>query len=155
MAYNNQTLASYQADILTAEKLREYIAGGRNKQARAIANNTTARILDDGRVAIRLHQTDIITFETGGNITLNSGGWLSVTTKERLNRYTQAGITQRAGVWYMADGSLFYDGITITPEGAPIKPRQTEKYEKKLKAIKKPVRVAAKPTPLTADAQLP
>lgn len=136
--YNNKPLESYQADILTAEKVRDFIAGGRNKVSRAIANNTRARVTNGGQdVAITLHNTDIIVFNGDGTLTLNSGGWQTVTTKERLNRYTQAGITQKAGIWYMRDGSLFYDGVTIRPDGTPLKPRQTAKYEKQVAKIKK------------------
>jgi hypothetical protein len=137
MGYNNKTMSSYQTDTMTDAKLREFIAGGRNKVTRTIANNTTARLIDgDSRVAIRLRSTDIITFNAGDTITLQSGGWLSVTTKERINRYTKAGISQRAGIWYMRDGSLFYDGMAIHMDGTPIKPKQPEKHEKALKAIK-------------------
>lgn len=143
MGYNNSTMASYQNDLQSIEGLKAFIAGGRNKESRKIANNTTARLIDGG-VAIRLHDTDIVVFRDGGGLVLNTGGWLSVTTKERLNRYTAAGISQKAGVWYMKDGSLFYDGMVISEDGTPLQPRNTEKYEKQLKKIKADVKAYAK-----------
>lgn len=143
MGYNNSTMASYQNSLQTLEGLRDFVAAGRNKTSRTLANNTTARILNDAMVAIKLHQTDILIF-TPNTVTLNSGGWLSVTTKERINRYTNAGISQKNGVWYMSDGSLFYDGMVVKNDGTPVAPRKTDKYEKQLKAIKRDVKAYAK-----------
>lgn len=138
MGYNNRLYAGYQSQIHSAEGWRNYIAEGKNKITRPIANNTSVRLIAGGQdVAIRLHQTDIITFNSTGTITLNSGGWLSATTKERINKYTNAGITQKAGVWYMGDGSLFYDGVTILYDGTVTAPKQPDKYERKLVIIKK------------------
>lgn len=120
----------------TAQEWREYIAAGRNKQERPTANNTTVRMVENG-VAIRLHSTDIVTVYDNGDMRLDSGQWRTNTTKERINRYSNAGISQKNNVWYMRDGSLFYDGIVIDWHGTPKKPKQPEKYEAKLKQIKK------------------
>lgn len=145
--YNNKTMASYQSDIKTVDGLRAFILKGRNKTSRKIDNNTVARLLDNNGVAIKLHDTDIIKYDNNGTVTLNSGGWKTVTTKERLNKYTQAGVSQKAGIWYMADGSLFYDGIKLDKNNKVIKPKspaKTASYEKKLKTIKKQAREYAK-----------
>lgn len=141
--FNNQLYANYNADIKTADQWREFIAGGRSKTDRKAANNTTVRLIDGG-VAIRLHSTDIVTINDDGSMVLNSGGWLSVTTKERLNRYTPARISQRAGIWYMADGSLFYDGMIIEADGRPRDPREPSDHESKLKAIKRDAKAYAR-----------
>ena len=47
--------------------------------------NTT--VTDDGdKVVVRLHRTDIFILDRGiGGVTLNSGGWRTVTTKKRIN----------------------------------------------------------------------
>ena len=139
MGYNNQLQGRFGADIYTAQEWRNFIAGGRGMLTRKTANNTYvhAGYGDDNAVAIRLHDTNIVIVNNDGTMILNSGGWLSSTTKERINRYTNAGISQRNSVWYMRDGSLFYDGMTINFDGTPVKPKQPEKYEKQLKAIKK------------------
>lgn len=138
--YNNSLQSKIGADVKSAGEWREYIEGGRDKQSRTIANNTKVRKIENG-VAIRLHDTDIVTITDSGLITLNSGGWLSVTTKERLNRYTNARISQRLGIWYISDkagnDSLFYDGMTISADGYSLKPRATAKYEKQVAKIKK------------------
>lgn len=136
MGYNNQLQSNYKGDVKSADQWHEFIQGGRNKTSRTVANNTTVRAADHGIIAIKLHDTDIVTIFSNGDMQLSSGGWLSATTKERINRYTNAGISQRAGIWYMRDGSLFYDGMIIRADGTPKTPRATEKHEKALKAIK-------------------
>lgn len=86
-----------------------------------VANNTYARLDPDG-VIVRLHGTDILTFRPNGEVVYNSGGWLTVTTKDRLNSFGADGIriSQEAGRWSVYrighwDGALtdFYDGMTI------------------------------------------
>lgn len=141
---STSTQSLYKGEIRTTDTWREIIKGGRNKTSRKIANNTTVRNLDGGGVAIELHSTDIVIVHENGDVTINSGGWLSVTTKERINRYTNAGISQRAGIWYMSDGSLFYDSMRLKADGTPVKPRPTAKYEQRLKLIKKQARQYAR-----------
>lgn len=64
---------------------------GRCRNSRKLANNTYAiRFVSlpfDGAIAIRFHHTDILTFRPDGSVMINTGGWETVTTKERLNRY--------------------------------------------------------------------
>lgn len=69
---------------------------GRSGASRVIANNTRATTLAGGAIrSIRLHNTDIITMgpdpDNPGGLALefNSGGYRTVTTAERLNRYLQ------------------------------------------------------------------
>jgi hypothetical protein len=116
-----------------------FIANGRNKTSRKAANNTVVRI-ENGDAIIKLHNTDIVTLHENNTATLNTGGWQTVTTKERINRYTNAGISQRNSIWYMRDGSLFYDGMTINADGLPVKPKLPEKHERVMRDIKKQAR---------------
>lgn len=114
----------------------------KNRDTRKVANNTYMHKIDNDSIGIRLHDTDVVTVYKNNSIKLDSGGWLTVTTKSRINEHYntgqwQGGISQKAGVWYMHDNSLFYDGVTINKNGRVVKPRKTDKYEKKLKEIKK------------------
>lgn len=146
MSYNNNTTGSYQKNINNYKNWLEFIAKGRDKTSRKCDNNTYARI-DNNNIAIKLHNTDIVTIDKKDNFTLNSGGWLTVTTKERLNKYTPAGISQKAGIWYLSDGSLFYDGVIVDKFGRVLNPKSskvTTDYEQRLKAIKKQARSYAK-----------
>jgi len=61
----------------------------------------------DGRTIVRLHSTDIVDVDTKDNtITLNTGGWNTVTTKERMNAVLRAvnspyHVYQRDFQWYV------------------------------------------------------
>lgn len=67
--------------------------------------------------AVRLHNTDIVTIHPDDTYTLNTGGWNTVTTKDRINKYAPGYVTQRQGIWYLTDGSLFEDGVVIDAQG--------------------------------------
>lgn len=67
----------------------EIMAGIENVvSSKKIANNTVQYKLTDGTEVIRLHNTDILTKYRNGKIVLNTDGWLTPTTKERLNNYS-------------------------------------------------------------------
>lgn len=78
-----------------------------NKKSKCVANNTLQYTKDDGSVVIRLHDTDIVTTK-GQNIKLDTGGWFSKTTKERINQYLprRYSVVQRNFDWYITDDLL-------------------------------------------------
>ena len=98
---------------------------------RTLANNTTLRMVgvENGHSvwAIRLHQTDIVTFHPEdangitGVVTLNSGGWQTVTTKRRMNACLRSQgwrVCQTKGIWsvwsWIAKRDIEYtDGMTL------------------------------------------
>jgi hypothetical protein len=55
------------------------------KAVKVLARNTLDYTLPDGRRIVRLHDTDVVTIAPDGSITLDSGGWRTVTTKDRMN----------------------------------------------------------------------
>ena len=54
---------------------------GRCKDSRRYANNTYL-IRENGHLAMRYHETNVVTWYPNGDIVLNSGGWHTSTTKE-------------------------------------------------------------------------
>ena len=104
------------------------------KTSKIIANNTV-RYTDDRGEHIRLHNTDIISFINGKTV-LNSGGWRTITTKERINRFLpyDSFIRQEKSVWYLhcdLKTYIFEDGITIGKRG------KVTGYGKDVKALYK------------------
>lgn len=102
-----------------------------NSRKRKLANNTYLErdTLEAGEnrgeviYHVRLHATRVVTFHPNGNVWLDSGGWRTVTTKERFNRYLPHGygVWSDGGVWYLGthDNAVAYaDGITINPDGS-------------------------------------
>lgn len=62
---------------------------GRCYQSRKLANNTYLKRRTWGKTAIaaQLHSTDVITFYEDGRIEVSTGGWDTVTTRDRINNY--------------------------------------------------------------------
>jgi hypothetical protein len=112
---------SLYATITNSGQFQVYVGlfkkEGKSK-SKKIGNNTY-RIDYETSEAIRLHNTDILIFEAD-HVTLNSGGWQTVTTKARMNQYLPAEvrISQENFEWFVndsRDGSKkpFVDGMII------------------------------------------
>ena len=52
-----------------------------------------------GDYVVRYHGTDVVTIHADGTFTLNSGGWYTYTTKDRISRFSPARIWSERGVW--------------------------------------------------------
>lgn len=127
---------------------------GRNHDRRKLANNTYAERRGEA-IAIRLHDTDVLTFNPDGSIVATTGGWKTSTTKDRINSYSPLRIWQKSGRWFVGNnGSTieFQDGLTIQPDGKIIggKPESEAEAEKKLQK-----RIAAYCKDLAAALPLP
>lgn len=105
---------------------------------RKLANNTYLEERGDC-FAVRLHETNVVTFRSDGAVRLDSGGWLTVTTKDRINRYTPPNVQvwSDRGVWYVTGGGdavAFADGCIVLPDGRVLNhgpdPKVTEKRRK-------------------------
>ena len=90
------------------------------RSSRTVCNNTRLVDLGDGDIGLRLHSTTVVTFHPDGSLVLKTGGWHTVTTKDRLNRVIRAhgwSIFARDRAWYIAhrngDSVEFEDGYTI------------------------------------------
>jgi hypothetical protein len=87
------------------------VKGKTSASRRKIGNNTYATIQPDGSVAIRLHSTDVVTIYPDDAVKVNSGGWRTSTTKDRINKYSPVKVYQKNHQWYFDDGSEFEDGM--------------------------------------------
>lgn len=127
------------------ETKQEIMAGvGGVESSKIIGPNTVMfTVMGTGNRVIRFHHTNIITFYENGDITLNSGGWKTMTTKARMNAYLpkRLGIWQERGIWYLVRDRVehfpFQDGITIhqdgTVTGAGPDPKESIKLKKRIK----------------------
>jgi len=107
----------------------EQLAGVEYVSAKKVAHNTVEYARADGTRVIRLHLTDIVEFLPDGSVRLNTSGFKTHTTKDRLNQYIPKGwvIWADRGVWYVgkrafsngADDTrfVFCDGITFHSDG--------------------------------------
>lgn len=107
---------------MTYNKLNTLLLSGRtvkNRFRRRIANNTYVWRMPDASIAIRLHNTDILKFSANGAIVYRTGGWRTVTTKQRLNHFgpSHISIYQDKHNWYIRNHNLaetepFFEGFT-------------------------------------------
>lgn len=127
---------------------------GRNAQRRKIANNTYLERRGDD-IAVRLHSTDVVTVSRDDTVTLDSGGWLTVTTKERMNRFGPVYVYSDKGIWYVSRvhaGTYetlgrYFDGIRISDTNEIMNPLPTdavERADRERKATEKAIRAYAK-----------
>ena len=110
---------------------REMLKRGRNGQ-RKYANNTYMRLVGED-VHVRLHNTDVVVIHPDDSMTLDSGGWRTPTTKERICSiigWKVGVISQDKGLWYYLPHGIgwqdkekwvmFADGLTIAASGKVI-----------------------------------
>ena len=136
----------------------------RKEWAPKIVKRNTFKFQRDGETVIRLHGTDIVTKHADGSVTLNSAGWKTVTTKDRMNDHMpgDARLQQESGAWFIShgwqrDGRVpYFDGIRVPQcfDKPNAKGAATEKKEKALRAsIRKFVGKCDKLTELPAPSQ--
>jgi hypothetical protein len=110
------------------------------KKARLIARNTLDYTAPDGTRRIRLHDTDVVTIEKRGNIILDSGGWQTVTTKDRMNQVLPSGwgiYSNRGWLIRTPQGTFPYaDGAKFKPDGTPANLRTIQVTDSRVKKEK-------------------
>ena len=83
------------------EALRVFETARNPEKGKPLANNTRLVRVDGDTLAVRHQTTNVVTFRRGGLTTLNSGGWQTYTTKDRINRFSPAHVYQINHVWYV------------------------------------------------------
>ena len=109
-------LSKKVSDVTTYAELDAKLQG-RNAQSRKLANNTYAHRRGDD-IAVRLHETDVLTFRPNGTVVLDSGGWRSTTTKSRFNEFLPMPfrVWQAKGRWNVQAGDVradYFDGMVV------------------------------------------
>lgn len=98
---------------------------GRCRDRRKMANNTYLERLGDD-IGLRLHDTHVIVWKPNGDIVLDSGGWRSMTTKERMTNFLpgtypqHSWVRQEKGIWFVKwhdDEHRYADGMVLHPDG--------------------------------------
>jgi hypothetical protein len=102
-----------------------------------IVGSSTVEYFTETHRCVRYHETDVVreNLKTG-EITLNSDGWKTPTTKKRINDFQNIiGIFQEKGIWYCVKNKRynnlhknmpFYDGIKFTKRGRCLKIKKNE-----------------------------
>jgi hypothetical protein len=103
-----------------------------------IDHNTIEYVDAAGDTHTKLHDTVILTVHKRGGFTVNTGGWNTITTRDRLNKFLPSGnqVYTEKGVIHL-NGTPFRETITIGPRGAITPDWTPAKIDRDLKAIKK------------------
>lgn len=110
------------------------------EKSRMAARNTLDYTMPDGERRIRLHGTDVVTFHADGGFTLDTGGWNTMTTRDRMNGWLPAGYTvyTRQGQIHLrtpdGDHWPFRQTVRVGPRGA-VYPDQGPEQNKRLRRL--------------------
>ena len=101
---------------MTHTEAVQMVRGKMGRDRRKVGNNTYAEILHDGSVGITLHSTCVVRIHADGTYKLSNGGWLTSTTKDRINQYSPCRVFQKNFEWFVSKGDKvfpFYSGMVI------------------------------------------
>lgn len=93
-----------------------FLGKANSKRIHGIRSTKIER-LSDTEIALIYHQTRVVIFHYNGDITLNSDGYRTKTTKDRMNSVISYPIYQKNYRWFVStpeNPSLpYYDGMVI------------------------------------------
>jgi len=124
---------------MTYQEANQLFKTARNKRLGKPLENNTRLFQRGSDYAVQLHCTDVVIIHPNDTVTLESGGWRTVTTKDRINTYSPARVAQEQGIWYVyVEGPftrrfLYSDGMTVDSSGVPIGPTSDPKPLEKAK----------------------
>lgn len=121
------------AELNSFKECREYLDKGIRKKKtmdRPIANNTRVIQIDDGTIGIKYHNTFIIKYYSnelngvkihdGDSIQYNSDGWLTVSTKERMNRFGPYHVWSERHIWYISKSFYWKWNVQESESNSPV-----------------------------------
>jgi hypothetical protein len=115
------------------KELNEYLAKGKNKDNRPLENNTRVIRINEMSIGIKLHETFVLIYTDHEMLEIDTGGWQTNTTKDRMNKYQNVfRIYTKNHIWYMGFVNfhseisfkeyLYKDGIVIDLQKKTILP---------------------------------
>ncbi len=140
MANPNTNTKGKRMSRLKTDLMKSADGDMRVETCRKDDSNTLTYKLIDGSTAVQLHDTVVVRTYKDGAVRLDSGGWRTHTTKERMNKHARGvNVRQDKGLWYVhrnGDGRVpFYDGILIRP-GKPLPTKGSNEEADKKETIK-------------------
>jgi hypothetical protein len=127
-----------------------------------IVKRNTFQFTRDGETVIRLHGTDIVRKLANGSVILNSGGWKTPTTKDRMNDHMPDGfmINQDGGAWYVGKGWRdenrvpYFDGMNVPRDVKAPKAKGAKQLARE-EALQKQIRKFVCDVPMQGDLPQP
>jgi len=108
--------------VYSYSQLEQMIQASRHQEVK-LCNNTVAHFLEDSRIGIKLHYTDVIIVNADNTYELHTKGYTTATTKDRFNGFSPARIIQKDFSFYLLRDPTqraiknnlipFFEGITV------------------------------------------
>lgn len=145
----------YQSRNITLEQLKadKYL----NREGRKKHANNTYIVRDcfvkGNEYRLVYHLSTVATFYLDGSVKVDSCGWKTVTTKERINWAVNPigfQVFSDRGIWYVGEvgewkkGHVFADGMILQKGKAPVYPKGYKNNEKAQKTLRKEINAFAK-----------
>lgn len=113
---NNMTTTT---NTETYDRLKSLcISRGKPAESKKVQNNTWVEHVstdsENDAYAVRLHSTQVLVAWSDGSVMLQTGGWFSMTTKERMHHYlpSDVSVSSRKGEWNVSRTSWVYGPAT-------------------------------------------
>jgi hypothetical protein len=112
---------------------KETFETAKDKSTGKPLENNTRLIRTIRGYGVKLHNTVVVEFLPNGAFVLNTGGWKTMTTKDRINGYSPCKVYSNKGLWLLYPSMVpFVDGMRINADGS-IPAKYTKKAEQKAK----------------------
>ncbi len=145
----NEFRVNLECTYMNYNSLRQFLD---LKPSKKLGNNTIVHMVrvsgspELDQVAVKYHNTNIIKIDPENVVTLNTDGYETNTTKDRLNQFLRcrgAYIFQKKGVWYIKNSEEtieYKDGMQILPDGhfyvpGGVDPRKLSSHIEKMKDL--------------------
>jgi hypothetical protein len=107
-----------------------------NRESRKLENHTYLQRRGPEAIAVKLHDTDVLTF-TPEYVEYDTGGWRTMVTKERQNGYGPLTLFSQKGVWYLGEyhglKMPYFDGIRVRYDGTVLNGKENPVTEDTVK----------------------
>jgi hypothetical protein len=101
MTQTNSPIAEPKYTYESLEKELYHKGHGSSMDKRKVGNHTHLIRLDN-RIAVKLHDTNILIFWPDGRVVLDASHWTTVTTKDRMNAFLEWNTVESfQGAWYV------------------------------------------------------
>ena len=103
------------------QQLKEFYDGGtkRSKEIGRTIKNNTRVIKTERGYGVKYHRTTIIDVCPNDTYLIDTDGYHTRSTKDRVNLFAPIEVYQKQFVWYFR-GSVFEDGMVFTSQGSLI-----------------------------------
>ena len=106
----------YICENKTMKNFREMEEKLDGREKMRMGNHLFLERLDGGRIAVKYYATYIVVYHIDGRIILNNGNQMTKSTKERINEHSPVTVNSKKGLWFLANGEPFVNGMNVGEE---------------------------------------